>query len=48
MIDRSMAKIREGRTEPAKPAFTQVADEFGLNLWRNPSRFSSRIEQAPR
>ena len=48
MIDRSMEDIREGRTQPAKPALKNIADELGLKLGRNPSKLSSQIEQVPK
>ncbi len=34
MIDRSVDDIREGRTQPARPALENVADELGLKLDR--------------
>ena len=33
-IDRSTDDIREGRTQPAKPALEQIAEELGLKLER--------------
>ena len=33
-IDRSMEDIREGRTQPAKPALRKIAEELGLKLER--------------
>ncbi|MCD4748092.1 MAG: type II toxin-antitoxin system Phd/YefM family antitoxin [Thermoanaerobaculales bacterium] len=34
VLERSMEDIREGRTQPAMPALTRIADEFGLKLDR--------------
>lgn len=33
-LDRSTEDIREGRTQPAKPALKRIADELGLKLDR--------------
>lgn len=32
LIDRSVADVREGRTQPAKPALKELADDLGLKL----------------
>ena len=34
LIDRSMEEVREGRTQPVKPALERIADELGLKLDR--------------
>lgn len=34
IVDRSMEDIREGRTQPAKPALKKLASELGLKLDR--------------
>ena len=34
MLDRSVEDIREGRTQPVKPALKRIADELGLKLNR--------------
>ena len=34
MLDRSMEDIKEGRTQPAKEALREIADELGLKLSR--------------
>ncbi len=34
LLDRSMKDIQEGRTQPAKAALREIADELGLKLKR--------------
>jgi prevent-host-death family protein len=34
LLDRSMAEVKAGRTQPAKAALKKIADELGLKLHR--------------